>query len=88
MIGICFICQGRDKSNLRSTDSGIQSLASNLKEFWRLDALYLEWEPSAVLYNCAPEFHECLKENQAKYHKSCANGYDKQKLQRSVDNKA
>ena len=41
-----------------------------------------------VFYNGEPEFHECLKENQAKYHKSCANGYDKQKLQRIVDNKA
>ena len=83
---LCFICQQQGKDKLRSTLQGIKSLATNLFGFWQFGVLDAACSNVLSTAQNDAEFESYLTEEEAKYHKVCANRYDNQKLQRVKDN--
>ena len=79
---LCCICQTSDKDKLRSTESGLKSLADNLCEFYVLNGLKLDVARiSTTTVNGIPNICETLSANSAKYHNNCAARYNKRALE-------
>ena len=78
---LCFLCQKHSKEKLRSTSEGINKLANNLSEFYKLDGLDINTlRISSDEVNGVPNFNETLHLNKAQYHKLCALKYNQREL--------
>ena len=80
----CLICQSKNKSDLRSSDEFLKTLATNLVTFWKHDRLDLHWEALAELDDGMPNFYESFRRNGARAHKNCDSKYNKQKVERML----
>ena len=83
---LCFICHQQGKDKLRSTLQGINSLLSNLSWFLWLGVLDITCSSVIFTLHDEAELENYLTEKEVKYHKVCANCYERQKLQRAIDN--
>ena len=85
----CFICQKKNKNELKDSEDLLGKLSINLLTFWRHGRLDLNWEAIADLdENGEPNFYDSLVKNKAKFHRNCGKKYDNQKVQRLLDKSA
>ena len=64
----------------------LKNLADNLLVFWKYGKLKLHWPALAELDEFGePDFYASFDKNNAKFHKSCGNQFDNQKVRRIIE---
>ena len=76
---LCFICQRSTNEGLRSSNDGLNTLATNIPKFNKLGRLKFDYSRIA---NENENLLSILKSNNAKYHNTCQLSYSESKLKR------
>ena len=76
---LCFICQRSTNEGLRSSNDGINTLATNIPKFNKLGHLKFDYSRIA---NKNKNLLSILKANNAKYHNTCQLRHSESKLKR------
>ena len=76
---LCFICQRSTNEGLRSSNDGLNTLATNIRKFNKLGHLKFDYSRIA---NENENLLSILKANNTKYHHTCKSRYSESKLKR------
>ena len=76
---LCFICQRSTNQGLRSSNDGLNTLATNIPKFNEVGCLKLDCSRIATENE---NLFSILKANNAKYHNTCQSSYSGSKLKR------
>ena len=76
---LCFICQRSTNEGLRSSNDGLNILATNIPKFNKLGRLKFDYSRIA---NENENLLSILKANNAKYHNTCQSRHSESKLKR------
>ena len=76
---LCFICQRSTNEGLRSSNDGLNTLATNIPKFNKLGRLKFDYSRIA---NENENLLSILKANNAKYHNTYQSSYRESKLKR------
>ena len=94
----CVLCQKHTKENLRNpanfrgsntkcnADTGYKILGANLNSFSKIGSLPMDIDIARL--DDGSGIENTLRKNQAKWHKSCRNKVDNQKLNRAAKKRA
>ena len=76
---LCFICQRGTNEGLRSSNDGLNPLATNILKFKELGLLKFDYSRIA---DKNQNLLSILRANNAKYHNTCQSSYTERKLKR------
>ena len=76
---LCFICQKHTNDDVRSTEDGIHTLATNIPQFDNLGGLKFDYSRVA---DTDDDLLSVLRTNNASYHNTCQSSYSNSKLKR------
>ena len=76
---LCLICQRGTNEGLRSSNDGLNTLATNIPKFNELESLKFD---NSRIANENETLLSILKASNAKYHNTCQSSYSESKLKR------
>ena len=76
---LCFICQRSTNEVLRSSNYGLNTLATNIPKFNEFGRLKFDY---SRIVNANENLLSILKTNNAKYHNTCQSSYSEIRLKR------